>query len=73
MNDTCLYTRMYSGYVVLLVVFADDVLITCQCLRVLMRVKDEFKNKFTVTDMCKATVFLGMCIRQLDGKVTLDQ
>ena len=29
MHDTCLYTRMYHDYVVLLAVFVDDVLIAC--------------------------------------------
>ena len=73
MNDTCLYTRMYHDYVVLLAVFVDDVLIACQCPHVLMRVKEEFKDEFTVTDMGEARVFLGVRIRQLDGKVSLDQ
>ena len=74
MNDTCLYTRMYNDYVVLLAVFVDDVLIiACQCLRVLTRVKEEFKNEFTVTDMGEAKEFLGVRIRWLDGKVTEDQ
>ena len=64
---------MYHDYVVLLAVFVENVLIACQCPRVLVRVKEEFKDEFTVTDMDEAKEFLGVRIRQLDGKVTLDQ
>ena len=37
--DSCLYTRMYRGYVVVLAVFVDDVLIACANTHIITEIK----------------------------------
>ena len=53
---------MRDGHVVLLAVLVDDVFIACGTATVISRVKADFKAQFTVTDMGKATEFLGVLI-----------
>ena len=50
---------MYHGYVVVLAVIVDDVLIACPNTHIITEIKSMFKDHYTVTDMGVATEFLG--------------
>jgi hypothetical protein len=73
LQDTCLYVMMRGGYVVLLAVFVDDILVACGSKRVMATVKQQFTDRFEMTDFGLVTEFLGVRVIQTQTDTTLDQ
>jgi hypothetical protein len=73
LQDTCLYIKMQSNYVVLLAVFVDDILVSCSSKGVMDDVKIQFTERFEMTDFGLVTEFLGVRVMQTPNQTTLDQ
>ena len=69
-SDPCIYIKTDEEGVPVCVVavFVDDLLIASGTLRAIQAVKDQFKNRFRMTDMGTLEWYLGMRItRHMDG------
>ena len=73
LQDTCLYMTMREGYVVLLAVFVDDILVACSSIRAMESIKRHFTERFEMTDFGMVTEFLGVRVIQQHTEITLDQ
>ncbi|KXJ72178.1 hypothetical protein RP20_CCG018696 [Aedes albopictus] len=60
--DSCLYTAVKNGELVLLIIYVDDILIACRSLELISTLKDGLKREFEMTDLNEVKTFLGLSV-----------
>lgn len=70
-SDACLYVKVQNGITIYVLLYVDDILIFCSDLKRINTVKSLLSNEFEMTDMGKASTFLGMHIEQDIEKGTI--
>lgn len=66
--DTCLYHLRWSGFVVYLLLYVDDIIIVSDRLELVDRIKQQLSNQFEMSDMGELKLFLGLKVdRDLSG------
>ena len=69
--DSCVYYKtLHSGNFIYLLLYVDDMLLTCKQKEKLEWLKDELSSEFEIKDLGPATKILGMhIIRYGDSKI----
>lgn len=70
-SDQCLYVKEQNGIICYILLYVDDSLIFCRDLKMIDTVKKLLSNEFEMTDMGRASSFLGMQIEQNVEKGTI--
>ena len=72
-NDHCLFARSEAENHTFILVWADDIIVASRSMTVISDVKKPLEATFHMEDRGKLHRFLGLRIRQEEGKVTVDQ
>lgn len=73
LNEPCMYYRVTSTEITVLVVYVDDILYMSNVPQRLVEIKNGLAHYFEVKDLGVARYCLGIEIRQQDGKISLTQ
>lgn len=75
MYDSCVYIKREGSTFIYLLLYVDDMLIACESMAGINKVKQILKKEFEMKDLGEARVILGMQInrKKEDGSVTLSQ
>ena len=71
--DPCLYIGKIDGELILLAVYADDIILALKKTEVIQKTKELFASKFDVKDRERLHYFLGVRIAQNEGNVWIGQ
>jgi len=63
-NEPCLYKQTGNGSLSLILVYVDDILVTCQSKEDLLRIKSSISKSFECVDKGSLSLFLGMEIER---------
>ncbi|TXG73077.1 hypothetical protein EZV62_001656 [Acer yangbiense] len=76
LNDCCVYYHVFEdGMIILLLLYVDDMLIACQDMSKIQKLKMQLSKEFDMKDLGVAQKILGMQIRRdrVAGKIWLSQ
>lgn len=72
LQDHCIYTKCYNGYLVILSFHADNTLLARNNLENLLSIKDWLSSNFEMNDMGEADLIFGVKIVQRELSLSLD-
>lgn len=74
-SDQCLYVKEANGVICYVLLYVDDTLIICRDIKMISTVKRLLSKEFEMTDVGRASSFLGMQIEHdmKTGSITLSQ
>lgn len=70
-SDQCLYISIKNGIQIYVLLYVDDILLFCSDEKLINTMKKIFSNEFRMTDMGRASTFLGIHIEQDFKKGTI--
>ncbi|TXG53838.1 hypothetical protein EZV62_019094 [Acer yangbiense] len=76
LKDCCVYYHVFEdGMIILLLLYVDDMLIACQDISRIQKLKTQLSKEFDMKDLVAAQKILGMQIRRdkIAGKIWLSQ
>lgn len=63
-SDPCIYTFHSNIYIIYVIIYVDDILIICNDLKEIRRLKQKFSSEFEMKDLNELEFFLGMKIER---------
>ena len=72
-GDPCLYIKRNGDEVLILLVWVDDIILGSSSTRVLNDMKQKLALKFSMKDLGKLSMFLGIKFEQHDGCISMSQ
>lgn len=72
-KEPSVYRKMTSEDKLLIAVYVDDLFVTGTNKNVIESFKEEMSSRFEMSDLGRLTYYLGIEVRQLDGKIMLNQ
>lgn len=74
LSEPCVYIKSSeAGDPLILAIYVDDILIFSKNTPTKRKLKEELMKKFEMKDLGKAELILGMCLRQEQNRIVLDQ
>jgi hypothetical protein len=71
--DSNVYTKKFGSHLIILVLYVDDLILTCSDSKHLNHVKNGLKKKFEKTDLGFLHYFLGLQVLQTNEGIFLSQ
>ena len=73
-TDPCLYTKKVGNDVLIVIIYVDDIIVSCKSLSMIENFKKALGSRFVITDLGEIKWILGMEVTRLsDGSIKLSQ
>ena len=72
-SDPNVYTKKVSNHLIILILYVDDLVLTCSDPTLINHVKSSLKKKFDMTDLGHLHYFLGLQVLQTKEGISLSQ
>jgi Reverse transcriptase (RNA-dependent DNA polymerase) len=74
-SDECFYVRIQGGFITIIALYVDDLLIACNNIGILNEIKEGLSLEFEIKDMSHARMCLGFRIsrNRSEQKLTMSQ
>ena len=71
--DVCLFTKQENEYMIMLVIWVDDIIIAASNQYILSSTKNELKKRFSMKDLGEISYFLGIQFKQQNDSIEMSQ
>ena len=72
-SDPCLYSSVINGYLCIIGIYVDDLILMCEDMQVVDQLKNALNSRFRMRDLGKLNNFLGVKITESEEGILISQ